>query len=165
MDSSTADYRVVSNKEEIALEDFTRLMCDLGGLLQDPLGDRVDVLRYSRKLHERAELVVAISNGEAQVATAAFYANDVVAKHSYLSFLAVRREYWGRGIGPTLLERMFEILEEKGFVEVSCHVHRDDVKAIRMYSRCGFSLISEDDRGFLMSAPVGGTRRRLSQAR
>jgi ribosomal protein S18 acetylase RimI-like enzyme len=158
----------VSDKQEITLEAFTRLVCELGALLPDRLDGRVDVPSYSRKLYENAEIVVALSSDGTQVGLVAFYANDVAAKRAYASLLGVTPEYSGRGTATALFHRMFDILQEKAFLDVSLHVHRDNARAIHMYSRCGFSLVSEADQRLLMVAPVredAGTLRRLRDLR
>jgi ribosomal protein S18 acetylase RimI-like enzyme len=156
---ASTSCRFVSDRKGITLEAFTRLVRELGALLPDGLDGRVDVPSYSRKLYENAELVIACPSDGTQVGLAAFYANDVAAKRAYVSLLGVTPKYSGRGIATALLHMMFDILEEKAFIDVSIRVHRDNARAIHMYSRCGFSLVSEEDRRLLMVAPVREGRR------
>lgn len=163
MGSSEVHYRIVLHKQDIAVDAFTRLVRDLGVLLPEPLDIRVDVRSYSSKLYQKAELAVAVSSDRTPIGVAAFYANDVVAKRSYLSFFGVRPEQSGAGIATALLQTMFEVLEDRAFLEVACHVHRTNASAIRLYSRFGFVVTSEDDQRFAMAAPVGGSR--LGRAR
>ena len=63
--------------------------------------------------------------------------------------LSVYQEYRGKDIGTLLMERMLELLKEKGYEKASLAVQKDNY-ALRMYEKLGFRKISENDEEYIM---------------
>ena len=58
--------------------------------------------------------------------------------------ISLYRDYRNRSIGTLLLQRMLDLLREKGYRQVSLSVQKANY-ALRMYQKAGFEVI--DDRG------------------
>ncbi|ACO04416.1 MAG TPA: N-acetyltransferase [Persephonella sp.] len=99
--------------------------------------------RYINWLKNHSTLFkVAFYNGEIAgfvVADANWkdlYGRDVGEIHE----LAVRKKFWGKGIGKTLLEEALKHLKEKGKKEIGLWVGRKNRKAIEFYKKYGFKI-------------------------
>ena len=58
--------------------------------------------------------------------------------------ISLYKDYRNRSIGTQLLQRMLDLLREKGYPQVSLSVQKANY-ALRMYQKAGFEMI--DDRG------------------
>ena len=58
--------------------------------------------------------------------------------------ISLYKDYRNRSIGTQLLQRMLDLLREKGYPQVSLSVQKANF-ALRMYQKAGFEMI--DDRG------------------
>jgi RimJ/RimL family protein N-acetyltransferase len=63
--------------------------------------------------------------------------------------MSVYREYRGKGIGTKLLKEMLKFLYNKGYVQVSLSVEKDNYAA-KMYKNLGFKVIEEKGNDYLM---------------
>lgn len=55
--------------------------------------------------------------------------------------LAVRREYWNKGIGSRLLTEIIKFAEENCFEAIELQVRSDNFAAIHLYEKFGFEKI------------------------
>jgi RimJ/RimL family protein N-acetyltransferase len=53
--------------------------------------------------------------------------------------LSVRRDFWGAGLGSALCKTVFSEAKRAGVSRVALKVRADNVRAIRLYERLGFS--------------------------
>ncbi len=67
-----------------------------------------------------------------------------------LMSIAVSEEYRGRGVGHALNVRFLEALSHKGVTRVRLGVLSDNTAAIRSYSKVGWEIAYQDERGTLM---------------
>ena len=58
---------------------------------------------------------------------------------AYLYAFRVREKYQGRGLGEFLLEKVIEVLEEKGYSEFTVGVEDDNDRARHIYEKLGFT--------------------------
>jgi ribosomal protein S18 acetylase RimI-like enzyme len=63
--------------------------------------------------------------------------------------ISVLPEYKGRGIGTSLLNRLFELLRERGYRRTSLSVQKAN-PAARLYRRLGYEIIHENSEDFTM---------------
>lgn len=64
--------------------------------------------------------------------------------------MALRAEYRGRGIGRALLQRLIDVLKEKGIQKVSLSVDPDNIAAMKLYQRFGFKEVGMVDTSITM---------------
>ncbi len=64
------------------------------------------------------------------------YGKDIGEIHE----LAVRKKFWGKGIGKILLEEAVKHLKEKGKKQIGLWVGRKNKKAINFYKKYGFNI-------------------------
>lgn len=65
--------------------------------------------------------------------------------------ISLYKEYRGQGIGTALMERMLELLKNKGYRRVSLGVNKENY-AVRMYKKVGFEIVGDgaDETEWLM---------------
>ena len=63
--------------------------------------------------------------------------------------ISLYKEYRNRGIGTQLLQRMLELLREKGYRQVSLSVQKANY-ALQMYQKAGFKTVADRGEEVLM---------------
>ena len=77
----------------------------------------------------------------------------------YISSMAVREEWRGRGLARMLLETVIKEGKEKGLQEVLLHVDEQNIPALRLYQSEGFEKWKET-RGWFIPTWLGGLAKR-----
>ncbi len=62
----------------------------------------------------------------------------------YVSRMIVKKEYRNRGIGTEILAFLIEKAKEMSFEEMTIGVDKDNVNALRIYRKCGFTEVLFD---------------------
>ena len=62
----------------------------------------------------------------------------------YVSRMIVKKEYRNRGIGSTILEFLINKAKEMGFSEMTIGVDKDNVNALHLYRKFGFTEVIFD---------------------
>ncbi len=103
-----------------------------------PLSSFLEVEDYAQKIFESAVVFVVESEG-ADVGLIAIYANDLKTKCAYVSTIGVCREARGNGLGEMLLEKACTHALAMGMNRIRLEVAVDNLEAIRVYRKFGFS--------------------------
>src|SRR5690606_4291141 len=82
------------------------------------LSSKVSLETYAEKLNSNAFFILAILKKEV-VGLAAFYANDVLKKETYLPIIGVRKKFRGKGIADKMIKILVSFLLEEGFEKLS----------------------------------------------
>ena len=64
-------------------------------------------------------------------------------KHRGDFAISVAKEYWNRGIGSQLLERIITFAKDNAFEVIDLQVRSDNKRAIHLYEKYGFEKIGE----------------------
>ena len=65
-------------------------------------------------------------------------------KRIYVSRMIVKKEYRNRGIGSEILEFLIEKATEMGYTEMTIGVDKDNVNALHLYRKYGFTQVLFD---------------------
>lgn len=65
-------------------------------------------------------------------------------KRVYVSRVIVKKEYRGRGIGSDILDFLIAKAKEIGFPEMTIGVDKDNVAALNLYKKFGFTTVLFD---------------------
>ena len=60
--------------------------------------------------------------------------------------MIVKNEYRNRGIGSEILEFLIDKAKEMGFAEMSIGVDKDNVNAVHLYNKYGFTEVLFDGK-------------------
>lgn len=109
------------------------------------MADNADFLRsYAEKVYEHA-LVFGILENNSIVGLAAFYANDIVSKQSYLTYIGLFEQYTSKGIGTILLLLCEKTAKARQMTKMKLEVEKNNERAIRFYNNNGYLPMDEDD--------------------
>jgi ribosomal protein S18 acetylase RimI-like enzyme len=102
-----------------------------------PLSGRVKISDYAEKIANRAARFEAWSDG-ALVGMVAAYCNDREKGIAYVTSVSVLREWVGRNIAAHLMNQCVEHAKALRMNQVALEVAGDNVRAVRLYEKCGF---------------------------
>ncbi|HYH82887.1 MAG TPA: GNAT family protein [Longimicrobium sp.] len=105
-----------------------------------PLGEEAEAAFIART-RSRDNAIFLLAVAPEGIVGALTYAGGEKARtrHTGEFGVSVLREWWGRGVGPALLEEMIAWARGGGVVrKINLRVHVDNVRAIRLYERLGF---------------------------
>jgi ribosomal protein S18 acetylase RimI-like enzyme len=101
------------------------------------LGERVDLVQYSKKLTDNAVTFEAW-NDDTLVGLVAAYFNDPTNQRGFITSVSTVEAHQGRGVAKALMQRCLIYGRSRGFREVYLEVHRENTAAICLYRSCGF---------------------------
>ena len=90
---------------------------------------KIDEFSIFEKYYIKSNLVGFIS----------FYCNNKETKEAFITLVLVDHNYRGMNIAMKLMTRVIEKVKEKGFLKCGLEVRADNVNAIKLYSKIGFS--------------------------
>ena len=114
------------------------------------LSERFNIKDYSKKLVKNAVIVVAKANKKI-VGCCAFYANDIVKKNAYISFIAILSNYRNIGIASNIIRNVISYLHEKNFKSLDLEVYKNNTTAIAFYLSKGFEIKSQNKKSYFLS--------------
>ncbi|WJH39719.1 GNAT family N-acetyltransferase [Aliirhizobium terrae] len=100
-----------------------------------------EVIERTRKAYEsfapqtQAEVWIAEIDGE----VVGWSARE--GAPNYISDVWIRPDHQGRGIGRALIEHASERIASEGHATATIHTHARNAGALRLYQRCGFSIV------------------------
>ena len=68
-----------------------------------------------------------------------FYCNNEESKEAFITLVLVDESYRGMSIAQKLIIEVIDIIKEQGFLKCNLEVKADNVNAIKLYSKIGFS--------------------------
>ncbi len=130
--------------EPLALEDYNKCS-NIWNMKTQPLADK---WREEIASGDRLVFVYKI-NGEfigegALVLDTSDPDYTIPGKRVYVSRMIVKKEYRNRGIGSKILEFLIKKAKEMGFEEMTIGVDKDNVNALHLYEKFGFTEVLFD---------------------
>lgn len=124
----------------------------------DPiLSSVVDIKTYAEKIINNAKIITYFEKGRL-VAFIAFYSNDLETKIGFMSMLAVNKNNQGKGFARSLINSSVDLLKKEDFNKYRLEVFKTNIKAIDLYQKIGFEVISEMDFSLIMELDVNKQR-------
>jgi ribosomal-protein-alanine N-acetyltransferase len=121
--------------------DFQDLMSlwQLTGLGSAQRGDSLEIIEQSIKMGGKM-LMVEDSHGK--IIGTSWMTFD--GRRIHLHHFGIHPEYKRRGIGLKLAKECLRIVKQKGY-QVKLEVHKDNIAAIELYKKLGFSYLGDYD--------------------
>jgi ribosomal protein S18 acetylase RimI-like enzyme len=107
----------------------------------NPVSRRPQYETLLGKIHAYGDFVAAYDREP--MGYVAMYANDLQSRTAYVSLLAVRPGCQGMGIGEGLMRAGLNLAKSRGMKAAKLEVKKDNHRAIRLYQRLGFVLLSD----------------------
>lgn len=139
------EYKVFHKKPPSDLIRLYNFLMKIDNNMIPPLSKRVCIKNYAEKLSKYADIFY-VQVGEIDCGHCAIYINH--KEESYISSFGVLPEYQCMGIGNLLIQNVIQNVADRGIRKISLEVHRDNEKALRLYSNAGFSKVSMENDFF-----------------
>ena len=102
-----------------------------------PLGERVLIENYSRKIVENAERV-ELWFGDRLIGLVCVYCNKPETKTAFVTSVSVVPNWHKRGVGTLLIERTLIYVRSLGFDQIELEVDCMNNAAVALYKKDGF---------------------------
>lgn len=73
---------------------------------------------------------------------------------AWISMLVVSNEFKHQGVGKFAVEFAIQYLKQRGYKQVKLHTTKDNLVAIVLYSKCGFSIVGKSKAEITMCKEV-----------
>ena len=67
-------------------------------------------------------------------------------RHRCSMAIALKRAYWGLGIGSAMIGYLTELARRMGFAQIDLEVVADNARAVALYEKCGFTATGRRSR-------------------
>lgn len=144
----------IESDGQAVFENFNLTHMQTDYLLSYPDENSFDVTQESRFLKEKSEseneIEIIAMVGNVVVGTAGIEAvgNKYKVRHRAEFGISVAKEFWRIGIGRALMEACIECARDAGYMQLELNVVTENVKAISMYERAGFTEYGRNPKGF-----------------
>ncbi|MDR6943219.1 GNAT family N-acetyltransferase [Mucilaginibacter pocheonensis] len=108
-----------------------------------------DLKAYVDKIMEKA-CIISVMEQNVLLGFLAYYANDYESKNAFLSMVVISPTVRKMGYGRRLVDFFIADLVLKGFKRCLTEVKEDNIKAINVCKKVGFSLIGKKDKYLIM---------------
>lgn len=136
------------------LDNFNLTHTQTDYLLSYPDENSFDVTQESQFLKERSEseneieIIAMVDNVVAGTAGIEAVGSKYKVQHRAELGISVVKEFWGLGIGRALMDACIECARDAGYVQLELNVVTENIRAISMYERTGFTEYGRNPKGF-----------------
>ncbi|ADZ84261.1 GNAT family N-acetyltransferase [Cellulosilyticum lentocellum] len=144
----------IESDGQAVLEHFNLTHMQTDYLLSYPDENSFDVTQESQFLKEKAEseneieIIALIGNVVVGTAGIESVGAKYKVQHRAEFGISVTKEFWGIGIGRALMDACIECARDAGYMQLELNVVAENVKAISMYERAGFTEYGRNPKGF-----------------
>lgn len=140
------DYTI----NKVSYDDLLALLGELDHLMPVPFSAmNVNLSEYSEKLYEKACTILCQSHGK-PVGLAAFYANNFTTCTAYLTFIALKSQFQGCGIGKNLLVKCEQLAKQNSMLQMRLEVQKINERAILFYQKAGYKICASTQQSYYM---------------
>lgn len=111
-----------------------------------PLGTKVDLREYAKKILEHAVLFVE-ENGIDIIGMVVLYCNNEREKKAYIPLVGVLPAYQRHGIAGRLMQEAIVYAKQKGYKVLG--IHSNNMVAVNMYTKLGFIVKDDSERKYM----------------
>lgn len=115
-----------------------------------PLSSRVELQAYALKIFDKAHRFEAWQDVE-MVGLIAAYCNDPAKQSSFITSVSVSPSFQGMGIASRLMEQCIRELKSHTFKRLQLEVASNNLPAIRLYQKFGFSHVRAQGAALTMT--------------
>lgn len=127
----------VYRPRELAPPLIEELVSLAGDEFMSKLASRVDLASYARKLHTKADSIVACLNEE-QAGYLAVYATNADSESAFISHIGVRKDLRGAGVATELIKVAEYLALQVQLSSLVLEVCCSNSAAVAFYEKCGF---------------------------
>lgn len=137
-------YRKATSKDAQVLLDFLKIVGgESGNLSFGAEGMPLTLAQEEKFLADREDSdrdrILLAFDGDVLVGNASIDSSSRPRfAHRRTIAISVRKDWWGRGIGSGLMERLIAFARETGAEVISLEVRSDNARAVALYQKFGF---------------------------
>ena len=143
-DESCLSYYPLENQ-------LTKFLSKIDADFHPPLSLMVNFIEYTRKVQEKADLVMEW-DGDELVGLVILYCNDKDSLSAYIPVLGVDSSYRGKGIAKKILQSAIQIVSTRGFKCLK--LKANNPIAIHLYKKQGFEEIDQSENWLYLELKV-----------
>ena len=98
-----------------------------------------DINALAKKYYKFAELICACCDDDI-IGYVSYYANDNITKTAYISMVVVKKQYRGKGIAKSMIQKVIDDCKNRNFKSIRLEVHKTNYAAIQLYTKLGFRI-------------------------
>lgn len=116
------------------------------------IGEKKEAGFLERFKNTKRDLMLVALDGEKIVGNASIEGNKK-ARYSHRAELSITvlKEYWSKGIGSMLMERLIEFAKEVSYKNIYLDVRADNDRAIALYRKFGFVRVGTYNDYFMIN--------------
>ena len=123
---------------KLTVDKIDKFLNAVDGDFPVPLSEKQDLHQLAAKLAEKGTVCFAQENGEI-CSMVLGYTENVIGNMGYISIVATIPLAKGKGYASRLVREFVEKAREKGLSAVHLYAVKDNIPAVRMYKKLGFT--------------------------
>lgn len=132
-----------------------KVWASIGDAFDPPIWERYqDYDAFVEKVAAHATTLVA-SSATGACGAISFYANDTQTHRAFVTEVLVAPAYQGRGVGTRLLRACEDYATRVGMTSMGLEVAQDNVRALSLYSKLGYSVEAKRASTYVMRKALG----------
>lgn len=139
---------------QAVFDNFNLTHSETDYLLSYPDENSFDVIQESQFLKEKSEskneieLVAVVDNVVVGTAGIEAIGTKYKVRHRAEFGISVAKEFWGLGIGQSLMAACIECAKTAGYIQLELNAVTENARAISMYQKAGFVEYGRNPKGF-----------------
>lgn len=129
-----------------------KLLIELDDVLIPTLSSRVRIQNYAEKIYMNAHIFYVVADKNDIGKCAVYYNKD--KKVGYITSIAVKRQFQGKGIGETLIKQVIGFSRRCEMKSIELQVWNENQVAIMFYKKIGFELLHYQDKWMYMQFKI-----------
>lgn len=142
---------VLNNHEKFNNDELYEYLVNHDNDFPIPVSLKTNLSDYSDKLKKYGNIIYAIRENKI-IGIIGYYDNNTTEKIGFISILSVDKDYRGRGIAKTLVQKVIDELYKKNFKFCDVPTHDSNIIARKLYESKGFDeiIFKRDDKTLIL---------------
>lgn len=128
-------------------ERISSFLKEIDQIMLPPLSKRVEITEYAKKLACNADTVF-VRNKNQDIAACSVYCNR---QEAFISSIAVKKAFGNQKVATNLLKETIIHVKGKKCLKLSLKVWNENIPAVKLYEKVGFSLSSKEGSWNIMA--------------
>ncbi|MDY0142786.1 MAG: GNAT family N-acetyltransferase [Bacteroidales bacterium] len=130
------EYSIID--KSIGKDNVVEILTQYDSYFIPKISERNNLIEYAEKLASNATFIIAKKFNNI-AGFAAFYFNQA-PKSSYLTLIAVNKDFQGLGIGKSLINELILFCRTKNSTGIMLEMRANDSKLLNFYTKLGFEI-------------------------
>lgn len=128
---------------------ITELLHEVDDEFQPLLSQRINIQDYAKKIVDKSIIFPVFIEGEL-ACFISFYVNGRSANIGFITMVAVKKKFRGRGLGKVMVKSSIELCRNLKMNAVRLEVDKTNHPALHLYKEFGFNIFLENELSYTM---------------